>query len=94
LETEITTDDIADTTIVGAWHADNVSQNNFCQETTEQAQCKDAQQMNISLPLPDFESEGLEDGDCQHHKDGVDKTDADGFFVTFVHTAGKSTKYN
>ena len=36
LEAEITTDDIADTTIVGAWHADNVSQNNFCQETTEQ----------------------------------------------------------
>ena len=35
LETEITTDDIADTTIVGARHVDNVSQNDFSQETTE-----------------------------------------------------------
>ena len=91
METEITTDDITDTTIVGAWHADNVSQNDFRQETTQQAQCKYRQQMNIGLPLPHFQSEGLEDGDCQHHKGGADEADADGFFVAFVHTADKGT---
>ena len=48
--------------------------------------------MNISLPLPRFESEGLEDSYRQHHKDGADEADADGFFVTFVHTADKSNK--
>jgi hypothetical protein len=46
--------------------------------------------MNICLPLPHFESEGLEDGYCQYHEDGADETRADGFFVTFVHTADKS----
>ena len=49
--------------------------------------------MNISLPLPYFESEGLEDGYRQHHKGGTDETDADGFLVTFVHTVGKGTKF-
>ena len=46
--------------------------------------------MNTGLPLPHFESEGLKDGYCQHHEGGADKTCADGFFVTFVHTIGKS----
>ena len=91
METEITTDDIADTTIVGAWHANHVFQDDFRQDTTQQTQCKYRQQMNISLPLPHFESEGLEDGDCQHHEDCADKADTDGFFVTFIHTAGKGT---
>jgi hypothetical protein len=90
LETEIAADDIADATIVRARHADNVSQNDFRQETTQQAQCKDAQQMNIGLPLPHFESEGLENGNRQHHEGTTDKADADSFFVIFVHTAGKS----
>ena len=48
--------------------------------------------MNIGLPLPYFESEGLEDGYCQHHEGAADESDTDGFFVTFVHTAGKGTK--
>ena len=47
------------------------------------------QQMQIGLPLPCFESEGLEDGNCQYHESGTDESDADGFFVTFVHTAAK-----
>ena len=48
--------------------------------------------MNIGLPLPDFESEGLEDGQCQHDEGAADEADADGFFVTFVHTVDKGTK--
>ena len=48
--------------------------------------------MDISLPLPHFEAEGLEDGYRQHHEEGADEADADGFFVTFVHTADKSNK--
>jgi len=71
---------------------DNVSQNDFRQEATEQAQCKDSQQMDIGLPLPCFESERLEDGYCQHHEGATDEADVEGFFVTFVHTVGKSTK--
>ena len=35
LESEITANDIADATIVWARHADNVSQDDFRQETTE-----------------------------------------------------------
>ena len=91
LEAEIAADDIADTAIVGARHADNVSQNDFRQETTEQSQCKYRQQMNIGLPLPHFQSEGLEDGYSQYHKSGTDEAYADSFFMTFVHTAGKGT---
>ena len=94
METEITTDDIADTTIVGAWHADNVSQNDFRQETTQQAQCKYRQQMNISLPLPHFESEGLEDSQCQHNESAADEAYADGFCSSLFHTADKGTKKN
>ncbi len=45
--------------------------------------------MQIGLPLPYFESEGLEDRNCQYHESGTDESDADGFFVTFVHTAAK-----
>ena len=45
--------------------------------------------MQIGLPLPYFESEGFEDGNRQYHKSGTDESDADGFFVTFVHTAAK-----
>ena len=45
--------------------------------------------MQIGLPLPYFESEGLEDGNRQYHESGTDESDADGFFVTFVHTAAK-----
>ena len=47
--------------------------------------------MSISLSLPYFESEGLEDGYRQHHKGAADKADADGFFVTSVHAADKGT---
>ena len=53
---------------------------------------RNAQQMDISLPLPHFESEGLEDGDCQHDECATDDANADSFFMTFVHTAGKGTK--
>ena len=49
--------------------------------------------MNICLPLPYFQSEGLEDSYRQYHESSADESDADGFFVTFVHTADKSTKY-
>ena len=45
--------------------------------------------MNIGLPLPHFESEGLEDGNRQHHEGTADDSDADGFLMTFVHTANK-----
>ena len=46
--------------------------------------------MQIGLPLPSFESEGLEDGNRQYHKSGTDESDAYGFLVTFVHTAAGS----
>ena len=49
--------------------------------------------MKISLPLPYFESERLEDGYRQYHKSGAGETDADGFFVTFVHTTAKLQNY-
>ena len=45
--------------------------------------------MQIGLPLLCFESEGLEDSYRQYHEGGADETDANGFFVTFVHTAAK-----
>jgi hypothetical protein len=90
LEAEIATDDIADATIIGTRHAYQIFQNDFRQETTEQAQCEDTQQMDISLPLPYFESEGLEDGDCQHHEGATDEAYIDGIFMTLVHTVGKS----
>ena len=48
--------------------------------------------MKIGLPLPSFESEGLEDCNRQDHKSGTDESDADGFFVTIVHTATKVQK--
>ena len=48
--------------------------------------------MKIGLPLLHFESEGLEDGNGQYHESGADETDADGFFVTFIHTAAKVQK--
>jgi hypothetical protein len=44
--------------------------------------------------LPHFESEGLEDGYCQHHEDGADETCTDGFFVTFVHMGYKSSTFS
>ena len=90
LKTEIAADDIADTTVVGTGHGDTILQNDFCQKTTEQAQRKYRQQMNIGLPLPHFESKGLEDGYRQHHEGAADETRADGFSVTFVHTSRKS----
>ena len=46
--------------------------------------------MKIGLPLACFESERLEDGYRQYHECGTDDTNAHGFFVTFVHTAGKN----
>ena len=46
--------------------------------------------MKVRLPLPYFESEGLEDGNRQNHESSTDETNADGFFVTFVHTVGKN----
>ena len=94
LEAEIAADDIADTTIVAAWHANHVFQDDFRQETTQQAQCKYRQQMDIGLPLPHFQSEGLEDGYSQYHKGGTDEAYANCFFMTFVHTADKGTKKN
>jgi len=50
--------------------------------------------MDRSLPLPHFESEGLEDGYCQHHEGGADETCTDGFFVTFVHMGYKSSTFS
>ena len=50
--------------------------------------------MQIELPLPYFESEGLEDCNRQYHKSGTDESDADSFFVTFVHTAAKVRNKN
>jgi len=44
--------------------------------------------------LPHFESEGLEDSQCQHDKGATDDTYVDGFFMIFVHTTGKGTKKN
>ena len=48
--------------------------------------------MQIGLPLPYFESEGLENRNCQYHESGTDESDTDGFFVTIVHTATKVQK--
>ena len=41
------------------------------------------------LPLPHFESEGLEDSQCQHDKGAADEADANCFFMTFVHQLAK-----
>lgn len=49
--------------------------------------------MNKGLPLPHFESEGLEDSYCQYHEGGADETCADGIFVTFVHTISKGNVF-
>ena len=48
--------------------------------------------MQIGLPLPYFESEGLENRNCQYHESGTDESDTDGFFVAIVHTATKVQK--
>ena len=48
--------------------------------------------MNICLPLPHFESEGLENSDRQHDEGATDDADINGFFVTLIHTADKGTK--
>ena len=48
--------------------------------------------MQIGLPLPSFESEGFEDGNRQYHESGTDESDADGFFMIFIHTAAKVLK--
>ena len=45
--------------------------------------------MKIGLPLPNFESEGLEDSNRQNHESSTDETNADGFFVTIVHMSAK-----
>ena len=45
--------------------------------------------MQIRLPLSCFEAEGLEDGNRQYHESGTYGSYADGFDVTFVHTATK-----
>ena len=47
--------------------------------------------MQIGLPLPCFESERLEDGKRQYHESGADESDADGFFVSIVHSNCKGT---
>ena len=87
LEAEIAADDIADATIVGTGHADHMFQNDFRQKTTKQTQGKDAQQMDIGLPLPHFESERLEDGQRQYDEGAADNTDADGFVKFIIHNA-------
>jgi len=92
LEPEIATDDVTDATLIGTGHADNIPQNCLRQETTKHAQGKDGQQMNPCLPLPYFESEGLEDGECQYHEKTTDNPNPECFFVTFVHTVCKGTK--
>ena len=42
--------------------------------------------------MPYLESKGLEDGNRQYHESGTDETNADGFFVIFVHTLAKVQK--
>jgi hypothetical protein len=49
--------------------------------------------MKECLPLPYFESERLKDSNRQYHEGGAGETDADGFFVTFVHTTAKLQNY-
>ena len=48
--------------------------------------------MQIRLPLPDIESEWLEDRNRQYHESGTEESDTDGFFMIFVHTAAKLRK--
>ena len=50
--------------------------------------------MNKGLPLPHFESEGLEDGYRQHYKGGAYEANANSFLMAFVHMVGKGNKYN
>ena len=45
--------------------------------------------MKISLPLPYFKSKGFEDRNRQYHESSTDESDADGFFMTLIHTAAK-----
>ena len=47
--------------------------------------------MNRGLPLPHFESEGLENGYCQHHEGGTDDSRRDRFFTSLFHTKYKSS---
>jgi len=48
--------------------------------------------MNIGLPLPHSEFEGLENGYRQYHENGADEANTQGFFMRFVHTADKGNK--
>ena len=48
--------------------------------------------MKVCLPLPYFESKGFEDSQRQYDEGAADEADADGLFMTFVHTAGKGNK--
>ena len=50
--------------------------------------------MQKGLPSFCIKSEGLEDRNCQYDESGTDESDADGFFVTFVHTAAKVRNKN
>jgi hypothetical protein len=48
--------------------------------------------MGAMLPLPHFKSEGLEDGKGKHREGATDGADADNFFLSLCHTAGKGKK--
>ena len=50
--------------------------------------------MQKGLPSFCIKSEGLEDRNRQYDESGTDESDADGFFVTFVHTAAKVRNKN
>ena len=45
--------------------------------------------MDVCLPLPHFETKGLEDGQRQHHEGAADNTDVDSLSMRFVHMADK-----
>ena len=92
LEPEVAPDDVVDTPFCGAWHSNQILQKAFRHHATHYPHCKYGQQMGAMLPLPHFKSEGLEDGKGKHREGATDGADADNFFLSLCHTAGKGKK--
>ena len=93
LEPEVATDDVTDSVFDGSWFLDDIFQYTFCQHATHDSQHPQHQQMNVCLPLPRIQSEGLEHSQCCHHKRGANDTCYDRFFPSFIHIDHKGTDF-
>ena len=93
LEPEVAAYDVIDSTFRRSRHSDEILQDNFDKHTCSEPQCANGQQVGIGLPLPCFESKGLEHEQGQHRKSDADDTYSDCFFLTFIHTVRKDTLF-